>query len=47
MQYKQYYENEPKFNGVSSRNDLSNAKDGVYIVDLDEYESIQTHWIAL
>ena len=41
------YENEPKFNGVYSRNNLSNIKDGAYIINLDEYESIGTHWIAL
>ena len=22
-------------------------KDGAYVIDLDEYESIGTHWIAL
>ena len=43
----QKYENEPKFNGVYSRNNLSKIKDGVDIVNLDEYESIGTHWIAL
>ena len=41
-----YYENEPKFNGVYSRNNLSKIKDGAYIINLDEYESIRTHWIA-
>ena len=43
----QKYENEPKFNGVYSRNSLSKIKDGAYILNLDEYESIGTHWIAL
>ena len=42
-----YYENEPKFNGVYSRNNLTKIKDGAYIINLDEYESIGTHWIAL
>ena len=41
-----YYENEPKFNGVYSRNNFSKIKDGAYIINLDEYESIRTHWIA-
>ena len=45
--YEKYYENEPKFNGVYSRNNLSKIKDGAYIINLDEYESIGTHWIAL
>ena len=44
---QKYYENEPKFNGVYSRNNLSKIKDGAYIINLDEYESIITHWIAL
>ena len=39
--------NEPKFNGVYSRNSLSEIKDGAYIINLDEYESIETLWIAL
>ena len=39
--------NEPKFNGVYSRNNLPKIKDGAYVVNLDEYESIETHWIAL
>ena len=41
------YENEPKFNGVYSRNILPKIKDGVYIINLDEYGSIGTDWIAL
>ena len=42
-----YYANEPKFNGIYLRNNLSKIKDGAYIINLDEYESIITHWIAL
>ena len=26
---------------------MSKIKDGAYIINLDEYESIGTHWIAL
>ena len=33
--------------GVYSRNNLSKIKDGPYIMDLDEFESIATHWIDL
>ena len=47
FEIQKYYENEPKFNGVYSRNNLSKIKDGAYIINLDEYESIGTHWIAL
>ena len=43
-----YYENEPKFNGVYSRDNLPNKiKDEAYVINLDEYSDIGTHWIAL
>ena len=41
-----YCQNEPKFNGVYSRNYLSKMKDWAYIINLDDYESIGTQWIA-
>ena len=41
------YQRESKFNGVYSRNNLPKIKDGAYIINLDEYESLATHWIAL
>ena len=44
---QQYHENEPKVNGLYSRNNLSKIKYQAYIINLDEYESIGTHWIAL
>ena len=47
FEIQKYYENESKFNGVYSRNNLSKIKDGAYIINLYEYESIGTHWIAL
>ena len=43
----QKYQNEPRFNGVYPKNNLSKIKDGAYVTNLDEYESIGTHWIAL
>ena len=43
-----YCQNEPRFNGVYSRHNLPDKiKDGAYIVNLDEYSDIETHWIAL
>ena len=43
-----YYENESRFNGVYSRDNLPNKiKDGTYVINLDEYSDIGTHWIAL
>ena len=41
-----YYQNEPKFNDAYSRN-LPKIQDGAYVINLDEYKSIGTHWIAL
>ena len=42
-----YNQNEPKLNGVYPRNNLSKKKDGGYMINLDEYESIGTRWITL
>ena len=39
--------NEPKFNGVYSRDNLPKIKDEAYVINLDEYESTGIHWIAL
>ena len=45
---KKYYQNEPRFNGVYSRDNLPNKiKDGAYVINLDESSDIGTHWIAL
>ena len=40
FEIQKYHQNEPKFNGVYSRNNLSKIKDGTYIMNLKEYESI-------
>ena len=43
-----YYQNEPRFNGVFSRDKLGSAvKNGAYVINLDEYHDIGTHWVAL
>ena len=34
-------------NLIYSRNNLPKVKDGAYVINLDEYESIGTHWIVL
>ena len=47
FEIQKYYQNEPKSNGVYSRNSLPKIKDGSYVINIDEYESIGTHWIAL
>ena len=40
-------ENEPNFNGVYSRNNLPKTKNGTHVINLEEYKSIGTLWIAL
>ena len=45
---QKYYQNEPRFNEVYSRDNLPNKiKDGAYVINLVEYSDIGTHWIAL
>ena len=46
FEIQKYYQNKPKFSGVNSGNNLSKIKNGTYIINLGEYESIETHWIA-
>ena len=43
-----YFQNESRFIGIYSRDNLPNKiKDGTYVINLDEYSDIGTHWIAL
>ena len=42
-----YYKNEPRFNGIYSRDNLpKKIKNGPYVINLDEYADVGTHWIA-
>ena len=41
------YQNEPKFNGIYSRSNSPKIKDGTCEMNLDEFESTETHWIGL
>ena len=43
----QKYQNQTRFNGVYSRDNLPRIKDGAYVINLDEYSGIGTHQIAL
>ena len=44
----EYYKNEPRFNGVYSRDNVPKIiKKGAYVINLDEYSDTGTHWIAL
>ena len=52
-----YYQNEPRFSWVFSRDNVPNTirshelgsavKNGAYVINLDEYRDIGTHWVAL
>ena len=53
FEIRKYVENEPKFNGVYSRDNLpersstETIKNGAYVINLNENADIGTHWIAL
>ena len=48
LKIQKYCRNEPRFNGGYSRDNLpKQIKDGAYVVNLDEYADVGTHWIAL
>ena len=48
IETKEYYANEPRLNGVYSRDNLlKTIKKGAYIINLDEYENTGTHWVSL
>ena len=44
---QKYYQNEHKFNGVYSRNNLPKIKDGAFVTNLDEYKAIGTYWDSI
>ena len=48
FEIQKYYQKEPRFNRDYSReNLLDKIKDGEYVINLDEYSDIETHWIDL
>ena len=47
FEIQRYYQNEPKFNGIYLRNNFPNIKDRACVINLDEYNSIGTHWMDL
>ena len=46
FEIQKYYENESKCNGFYSRKNQPNIKDGAYVINLDVFKSIVTHWIT-
>ena len=48
FEIEEYYENEPRFNGVYSRDNLPKTiKNGAYVINLNENADVGTNWIAL
>ena len=48
FEIQKYYQNKPRFNGVSSVDNFSKKiKDRAYAINLDENPDVGTHWIAL
>ena len=48
FEIKEYYENDSRFNGVYSRdNFLEIIKNGAYVINLDQYADVSTHWVGL
>ena len=48
FEIQKYYKNEPRFIGVFSKKKLpKKIEDGAYVINLDEYADVETHWIAL
>ena len=46
FEIQKYYESEPKFNGAYSKNSLPKINDRTYVINIDEFKSIGTHWKA-
>ena len=47
FEIQKYYQNEPRFNGVYSRDNLPKKRDETYVINLDEYSDIGTYLLAL
>ena len=47
FEIEKYYQNKPKFKGSYSRNNLTKIMHEAYLINLDEYKSKRTYWLAL
>ena len=48
LEIQKHYQNKTRFNGASSRDNLPDKiKDEAYVIHLDKYTDIDTHWITL
>ena len=47
IEKQKFYQNEPRFNGVYSGDNLpKKIKDLAYVINLEEYADVGTHWIG-
>ena len=44
---QKYHQNELRFKDVYSRNNMPKLEYVAYVINLNTFESIETHWIAL
>ena len=47
FEIQKYYQNESRFNGVYSRDNLTEIRDEAYVINFDECSDIGTHWVPL
>ena len=48
FEIQKYYQNELRYNGLYSRENLPKTiKNGAYVINFDEYANVGTYWIAL
>ena len=47
FEVQNYYQNEPKFEGVYLRNSSPKIKDGTHVINLDVHKTIGTHCMAM
>ena len=47
FEIQKFHQNEPKFSGVYSRNNLPKIKDGTFVINHDEFKLIETDWVVL
>ena len=46
FEIKDCFKDDPRFNGVFSRNNLPNLKNGAYVINLDHSKNIGTYWVV-
>ena len=47
IEITKYFNYEPRFNGIFSKNNLPRIKDGVYAINLNDKKHKGSHWVSL